>query len=554
MAFTSVTPTAPWTTGVSGSGTWAQLVTYINNPAIISQVNNVYTITGLIEIRATMTALLNSTIICKGGGGYCIYLLGSMTFGRTVTTNAGQTLAVDGCLLIDDTDAFARGVDNYTNTNCWVRNSGYLYLYATTFICRTTTRSDTDFASNSYVTIRDCRFHTQAGVIQYDHYAGNLNINGLVSTHASDISGSILELLTTSVVTQLSNMTPFLNNTLTRQCTLWISNVTLSQWGGDNFAPWNLSAYFRFDDPKVMALTEVDRYGTAGSSHCERRTTDILCLATTGAVDATVTVMNNVDELDGEGAANATTGIFTTKLKRLVWPGGSTTTATGYTRTPHVITARKWGYKTFSNSFSANPSYYGQAKLNVLASMILDSNITLTSAQSSAITGVTIQKHGKAITWNGKPFSITVVANSSLTLSQVYHSVAYQCSELNNLMPVAAARVTVTGHNYSTPWLGSTGDTDLTLVVVHTSRTNNTIWGNQVVGSIGTGTAGLSCYCSVTAGMVFQSYTNTLFPTANYTGAQSQFVNSDGGEQLLISVGRYDSVNKTVNVWSNNKY
>lgn len=109
----------------------------------------------------------------------------------------------------------------------------------------------------------------------------------------------------------------------------------MGQWGGDNFAPWALNGYFRFDDPKVTNLKYVDRWGTPAASFAERRTTEFLCLAGTGAVAATVSCFNNVDELDGEGVANATTGIYSVKLKRTTFPGGNSyPSATGCPRTP----------------------------------------------------------------------------------------------------------------------------------------------------------------------------------------------------------------------------
>jgi hypothetical protein len=558
MAFSSTTPTAPWTTGIAGSGTWAQLVTFINNPAIISQVGDTYIVTGLIDIKAIMSALLNSVIINRTGGGWSIGVGGSVTLGRSITTPSGQAMAVDGCTVIDDVDCYQRGVDNYLNTKCWVRNSGYLNMYGSVYINKnaqtvTANRSDLDFQSGSFVKLRDVRFHVDGGADQYDHYAGSIDIDGLVSTHASDTAGSILELMTTSVITKLNNMTPYLNNATSRQCTLWIKNVTLSQWGGDNFAPWDLSGYYRFDDPKVTGLIFVDRYGTGTASQCERRTTEFLCLDTVGAVAATVSVFNNVDELDGEGVASGTTGIYTAKLKRKVFPGGTSATPSGYTRTPHVIFARKWGYKTYSTAFQANPTSFGQTKLTSIVAMVPDTNITLSSAASAAISGVTIIKHGHSVNWNSKDFSITVQANSSLTLSQVYHSVAYQCSEANVLLPRAAARVTASGHQYQAPWTGAVGDTDLTLVIVHTTRIGDTVFASQIAGSIGTATAGLSCRTHVNRGVVFQNFTNDLFPDGSYTAAQAQYNNPDGGEQLLISIGRYDSVAKSVNVWTNNK-
>jgi hypothetical protein len=553
MAFSSATPTAPWTTGISGSGTWAQLVTFINNPAIISQTGDVFTITGLIDINAIMTALTNSVIINKTGGGFSIGNTGAVTFGRLITTPSGVILPADGCLMIDEPDAYARGVDNYTNTKCIARNGSYFNMYASQYINKNTLRSDFDCQSGSNVKFRNVRVTINSGVIQYDHYAGNLDIDGLTSTHSYDTTGSILELMTTSVITKLNNMVPYLNNTTSRQCTLWLNKVTLSQWGGDNFAPWDLSGYYRFSDPKSTGLIMVDRSGTAGSSQCETRTTDFLCLDSNGPVTATVSAINNVDELDAEGIASATTGIFTGMLKRKLFPGGSSSLALGYTRTPHVVWARKWGYKTLNNTFQANPTAYEQARLTDVLALSVDSNITLTSSAASAIAGVTIASHGKAVVWNGKAFSLTVTADPSLTLSQVYHSVAYQCSELTTLMPRAAARTSGVGHNYNEPWLGATGDTDLTLVVVQTTRTNNIIFGNQISASIGTASVGLSCRTSLTNGVIFQNYITDLFPTANYTAAQQQVVNPDGGEQLLISIGRYNSTAKTITVWSNNQ-
>lgn len=236
MAFATATPTAPWTTAVSGSGTWAQLVTFINNPAIISQSGDVYTVTGLIEIQAIMTALKNSIIINKGGGGWSITVGGSATFGALITTNAGQQMAVDGCTIIDDVDCFQRGVDNYLNTKCWLRSGGYLNLYATQYFnknAQTTTanRSDLDFQQGSFLKIRDCRFHIDGGADQFDHYAGTSDIDGLVTTHATDTAGSLLELMSTSTVTKLNNMTPYLNNATSRQCTLWLSNCTHGTMG-----------------------------------------------------------------------------------------------------------------------------------------------------------------------------------------------------------------------------------------------------------------------------------------------------------------------------------
>ena len=561
MAFTSYTPTAPWVTGVSGSGTWAELVTFINNPAIITKVGDVYTVYGQIEIAAVMTALLNSIIINKGGGGWSITVGGAVTLGRSITTPSGVALAVDGCTVIDDVDCFQRGFDNYLNNKAWLRNGGYLTMYASNYYNKnagtlTTQRSDLDFQSGGNLKIRDCRFHLDAGADCFDHYAGNLDIDGLVTTHASDTGGALLEIMTTSVITKLNNMTPYLNNATSRQCTLWAGNVTLSQWGGDNFAPWDLAGYYRLDDPKVMSLIYVDRYGTGGASFAERRTTDFLCLDTAGPVTATVTAINNVDEVDGEGVASGTTGIYTAKLKRKTFAAGlgGATAPSGYTRTPHVIYARKWGYKTYSSTFAANPTAYAQTRLTDVVAMTPDTNITLTSAASAAISGVTITKHGKAVNWNGKDFSLTIQAPNTLTLDQVYHSVAYQCSELTTLMPRAAARaVSGNGHQYVTPWTGANGDSDLTLVIVHTSRPNDKIFAQQIAGSIGTATNGLSLRTHLNRGCVFQNYTNDLFPDGSYTGAQQQFNNPDGGDQLLISVGRYNSVTKQVTVWTNNK-
>jgi hypothetical protein len=557
MAFNTTTPVSPWTTGVGGSGTWAELVTFINNPAIISQAGQVYTITGLIDITATMTPLQNSVIICKGGGSYSVGNGGSVTFGRQITTPSGQLLSVDGCLLIDDTDCYQRGVDNYTNTKAMARTGSSVTWYATTFINRTSGRSDFDIQSGGSFKAYDCRLHLQAGLVHFDHYAGIIDIDGLVTTHANDTGGALVEIMSTSSITKINNLTPYLNNAASRQCTLWNGNVIMGAWGGDNFAPWHASGYYRLDDPKTTTLKYVDNYGSAGLSACERRTAEFLCLSSAGVVPATVTVINNVDELEGEGVANATTGLYTTKVKRTVFPGGTGGPQAGYARTPQIVYARKWGYKTYSTSFLANPTGFGQSKITGLIPMVNDSNITLTSTQAAAIQGVTIEKHGKAVNWNGKDFSITVTVDTTknLTISQIYQSIAYQCSELNTILPRAFLRTNNnTGNQFRVTWAGANGDSDLTFVVVHASRPDNQVFGSQIGASIGTATAGLSLRTHTTRGMVFQNYTTDLFPDTSYTAPKLQYVNPDGGNQLMISVGRYDSVAKKVNVWTNNAF
>ncbi len=553
MAISATTPVAPWTTGVGGSGTWDDIVTFINNAAVIQKIStNVYLIQGLIDITASVTALKNSVLISKSGGNWSVGSGGNVTFGASVVNASGQTLYVDGCSIIEETDAYARGADNYGNTKCWLRTGGTLNIYASDLFTRNTATSHLDFQSGATLKVRSSRFYHQATATSFDHYAGTVDIDGLTSTHASDTSGSLLELLATSTVTQLKGFVPYLNSSTARQCTLWISSVSLNNWGGDNFAPWYNQGYYRFPDPLTTSLKKVDNNGGATLSSVESRTVSLICLSGTTPIQAQVTAINNLGMSDFQVTASAT-GIATGLLKRTAFQGGASYAPLGVTRTPHIVYAKKWGYKTSSSIFSATPTSYAQTQLSGILPMILDSNITLTSSQASAITGVSIQCHGRPVLWNSKNFSTTITAQSGTSLSNIYHAVAYAASELVVHQPRKKAVFSnAGGQRYYMTWPGASGDTDLTFAIVHKSRPNAPVFGDQIAGSIGDGTVGLALRTLMYDGMVIQNYTTNVWANGTKVANQLQHVNPDGGEQLMITIGVYTASTGLIHLYSNN--
>jgi hypothetical protein len=559
MAITSTTPVSPWTTGIGGTGTWDDVVTFINNPAIITKTStSTYVIMGLLDITAVLSPLTNSIIICKGGGNYSIGSGGIVTFGKSVINVSGQTMYTDGCTIIEDTDSFARGADPYTNTKSMVRTGGTMNLYASTILTKCTSLSHFDTQSGSIFKVRSSRHHQEgAGVNSFDHYGGTIDWDGYVTTHASDTTGALLELLSTSTVVQLKGFVPYLNSASTRQATLWIQMVTLSNYGGDTYAIWNATGgYYRFPDPLTTTLNRVDNASSCAMSAAETRTLTLSCLSgVTPISGAVVTAIDNTTMVNFQATSNAS-GIASGSLKRKIFPGGSSWPISGITRTPHVIYARKWGYKTFSSVYSANPSSYGLSGLQAIAPLVADTNITLSSSASAAITGVTLLSHGKPVSWNGKNFSITITADSTTTsLSDVYHSIAYQNSELTTYRGRKCAYFNnAGGQRYYMVWPGASGNTDLTFVIVHKSRESNPIYGSQIAGAIGTSTAGIALRSHTTNGMVVQNYLTDIFPEGSYTANQNIHVGPDGGEQLMITIGVYTASTGKMALYSNNYY
>ena len=553
MAFTTHTPTAPWTTGVSGSGTWAELVTFINNTAIIEKVGDTYIIRGMIEIKATMAALLNSVLINRTNGSWSLASGGSATFGRLVTNASGVSIAVDGCEIIDDVDAYARGADNNANANCWLRSGATLTLYASSYRNKIATlASHLDFASGSNLIVRDSRFTVDSGSNSYDHYQGNVDIDGLVSTHASDNAGSLLELYN-GTITKLSNFTPFLNNASSRQCTIWSNKVLLEKWGGDNFSPYNVTGYIQLLDPKSTQLKKVDQNGTPGGSVNERRSIQVLALAGATPVEVDVALINNICQIDTKGTANAS-GIYSGVAKRRAFPGGSSFTTYGVERTPHMLYARKWGYKTYTTALNVTPNTYAQERISTIAPMQPDSNITLSSTDASLITGVTITHHNKPVTWQTKPYSITVRATSGTSLSNIYHSVAYQASELVTRDSRAVVSFINSDHFFYKTWTGSKGDHDMTMLIVGTHRVGNFPVASQFLGSVGTSTVSMACRAHTSRGLIFQNYTTDLFNDNLLTSDQNASRCTDGGDQLVIAIGRYNATAHTMELWCNGFY
>lgn len=554
MAITATTPVSPWTTGIGGAGTWDDVVAFVNNTAIISKVgSSTYVVTGLLDITAVLSPLLNCIVIAKGGGNWSIGSGGVVTFGQSVINNSGQTVYTDGCTLIEDTDAYPRGIDPYNGTTkCMVRTGGTMNLYASTILSRNSQQSFFDTQQGSTFKVRNSRHHQQAAVNCFDHYAGVIDWDGYVSTHASDTSGALLELMSTSTIVKLKGFTPYLNSASTRQCTLWIGSVTLANYGGDNFASWNGTGYYRMTDPLTTGLIRVDQAGSGGLSACEMRTASLLCLSGISPVQAQVIAVNNTGMVDFNTTAS-TLGIATGLLKRTVFAGGSSWPVSGIARTPHVVYAKKWGYKTYSTLLSAAPTSYAQAQIQAIMPMVADSNITLSSSAAAAISGVSIAWHGRPVSWNGKNYSMTITANSSLTPSQVYHSVAYQASELTTFQPrVSAYFNNAGGQKYFMTWPGASGNTDLTLVVVHRSRDANQIFGNQIPASIGDGSNGIALRTCIYNGMVMQNYITDIWPDTSYTANQLQHVNPDGGDQLMITIGVYTASAGKMTLYSNN--
>lgn len=552
MAFSTHVPTAPWTTGISGSGTWGELVTFINDTNIIEKVGDTFIIRGLIEIKAVMSPLLNSMLINRSGGSWSLASGGSATFGRLVTNASGVSIPVDGCDILDDVDAYARGSDNYNNSKCWVRSGATLTLYASTYKNKIAGSSHLDFAAGAWLIVRTGRFTVDSTNDSFDHYQANLDIDGLVSTHASDILGSILELYN-GTITKLANFTPFLNSSTTRQCTLWSNKVILEKWGGDNFSPYNITGYQQLVDPKSTQLKKVDATGSPGSNISELRTVEVLALQGSTGVSAEITCINNVGQVDTKGTANAQ-GVYTGTVKRRSFPGGSSYNPYGVERTPHILYARKWGYITVTSTLNATPTSYAQERISAVVPMDPDENITLSSGAAAAIANVTLTFHGRPVTWQAKPYSVTITAPADTALSDVYHSVAYQASELTTKDSRTAISFTDGGHLFYKQWTGSRGDTDLTLVMVGTHRLDNSPAGSQFLGSVGTSTNSIACRAHNNNGLVIQNYTTDLFDHTLTNSSQNASRTTDGGRQLVIAIGRYNATAHTMELWCNGMY
>lgn len=570
MPFAAGTPTAPWTTAVTGSGTWDELVAFINDPTKLQKVGSTYTLKGglMLEVLGTLSPLESSTVIWQGGASWSLGNGGQATFGKSVTNATGVVYYVNGCTLVEDTDAWARGADNYNNQNTWVRTGGKVFLYDSTIMIRQAGgASHFDIKSGGYFTARNSKLIVDSSSDSYNHLAGVLDIDGFAAIHANDNAGSLLELIATASVTKLANFTPFLNNPNARQCTLYPATLVLDQWGGETFASWFANDYHRLTNPKAYALKKVDNPTTAASSfEAEQRTVQVSALAGPNPLAGVqIDILNKTNWYEGGGLSSAS-GVYSQLVTRGNWEGGGgTPTYSAYQveRTPHMVYARKWGYRTVAQQVNMIPSAWGEAQKSVVAAMVVDPLITLSSTAAAAITGVSLTYHSAPVNWNGKDWSITITADpATKTLSDIYHSVAYQASELTSFRRRNRAYWSGSNWGWETDFAsaGLTGGvSDKTIVMVGSSAFEQAVPSNQVLAGLGQTAVnnGLAIRSSTVFGQTISSisngnWTDKFNAASDSIPSKSFFRNPCVGKQIVIMAVTWNAATNTLRYVANN--